>query len=334
MASCKPWVELTNCSGMKVRLVDVGAAISSVQLPLPSGEVRELVLGSDERSYYLDNPAFLGTNVGRFANRINKGQFQLGSESYQLPINQGPNHLHGGGHISHAVWTLLQADESSATYQIESGDGEQGYPGNLLAQVRYQLDDDNGLTVEFIVTVDKACPVNFTNHSYFNLDGPEQTIHQHQLAINASNYLPVSADGIPEGGLVAAGNTDFDFSSLRAIDEQLLDSEQQQLVSGYDHSFLLDGTGIDDWAAKLISSDKQVELEVFTDKPALHLYTGNFLQGTTLRDEVIAANYQGVALETQFLPDAPNRPDWPHQSCILQPGQEYRFSTYFRFQAR
>ncbi|GGA85475.1 aldose 1-epimerase [Neiella marina] len=330
MTDSNHWVELTNANGMLVRLVDVGASITSIKLPLADGEMREVVVGCDRREDYLDNPAFLGANVGRFANRIEAGQFAIGDRQYQVTINQAPNHLHGAGQLSHNAWQLVSHDSRSAVYQFESRDGDEGYPGNLVVQVHYELGDNNDLTIRYQATVDQPCPINLTNHSYFNLDSDRDTMLDHVLQIAAEQYLPVRVDGIPEAEIETVAGTSFDFRQPKTILAELLSDDQQRRVKGIDHSFILDAEIADDKpAAQVTSADGKVCLSVFTSKPAVHVYTGNFLGGVPTRDGD-GLDYQGIALETQFLPDAPNR-DWPHQSCILQPGETYQHYTCFQF---
>ncbi|MBD1390901.1 galactose-1-epimerase [Neiella sp. HB171785] len=330
MTDSNHWIELTNANGMRVRLVDIGASIASIQLPMANGEMREVVVGCDRRDDYLDNPAFLGANVGRFANRIEAGQFSIGDQQYQVTINQAPNHLHGGSQFSHNAWQLVSHDRQSAVYQFESKDGDEGYPGNLVAKVHYQLGDNNDLKISYEATVDQPCPVNLTNHSYFNLDAEQATVLQHQMQVAAQHYLPVREGGIPEGQIATVADTSFDFRVAKTIGADLLSDEQQQRVKGIDHSFIIEPQlAATEPAAKVTSADRQVVLSVFTSKPAVHIYTGNFLGGVATRDGD-GVDYQGVALETQYLPDAPNQ-NWPHQSCILQPGETYKHFTCFQF---
>ncbi|MCM2681262.1 galactose-1-epimerase [Echinimonas agarilytica] len=328
MTETPHWLELSNSNGMVVRLVDVGASIASIRVPVV-GKMREVVVGSDTRDDYLSNPAFLGANVGRFANRIAGGQFAIKEQSFQLSINQAPNHLHGAGQLSHSTWQLLQYSAHSAVYEFKSNDGDEGYPGNLQVQVHYELGDDNDLTISYEAHVDKPCPLNLTNHSYFNLDVEHGTVHQHQLKIAADRYLPVRSDGIPEAHLEAVEHTNFDFRTFKAVGAVLLADEQQKRVKGYDHSFMIAPSDNNTPAAQVLSADGKVCLSVYTSKPALHLYTGNYLGGVPTRTGE-GVDYQGIALETQFLPDAPNR-NWPHQTCILQPSEVYKYATRFQF---
>ncbi len=238
--------------------------------------------------------------------------------------------------------------DNEVVFSLLSFDGDQGFAGNLAVKVSYRLTDDNQVKIEYWANTDKTTPVNLTNHAYFNLMGgnsissnsigddaidesTEQDCRTHFLHIDAAEFLPTDAQGIPLGALQSVENTGFDFRQMKPISEHFLQDDQQVLAKGYDHSFFFDPNRDQTKAvARLVSADQQVRMSVVTNKPAMQLYTGNWLTGQTSRDGEYRG-YAGVALETQFLPDSPNHPEWQQPSCLLTPEQTYRFHTIYQF---
>ncbi|WP_038211420.1 galactose-1-epimerase [Vibrio orientalis] len=328
-------VELTNASGVSIVLMDIGASWLSCRLPLACGEHREVVLGVGSMSDFECQQSYMGVTVGRYANRIANGRFHINGRDYQLVTNQAGNCLHGGvSGFDKLRWNIVEQSTSSVMFSLHSADGDQGFPGNVEVSVRYQLNDDGKFDIEYIAHTDQATPVNLTNHAYFNLNGAagELDARYHQLTINADYYLPTSEIGIPLGELETVQGTGFDFRHAKSVNQDLLADEQQQPAKGYDHSYWLDPKrDTQSPVATLVSQDQQVSLSVMTDKPAMQLYTGNWLAGTPARDGQEYADYSGLALETQFLPDSPNHPEWQQPSCILLPGEEYRYKTTYQF---
>lgn len=328
-------VELINRHGMSIVLMDVGATWLSCRLPLAQ-ESREVLLGVDTMANFVAQGAFMGASVGRYANRIANARYCYQGEDVQVVASQGKNCLHGGAPgWSHRRWTLDSQGDNFACFTIESEDGEQGFPGHVSASVRYELGEDNQVSITYQATTDNSTPVNLTNHAYFNLMGAESgcDVLGHTLSIAASEYLPIDDTAIPLGQLAPVQGSGFDFQQAKTIGQDLLKDDQQQASKGYDHSYWLnDECRNGQCAATLTSDDQQVVLQVFTAKPALQLYSGNWLQGTPGRNGNEYQSYQGVALETQFLPDSPNHPEWDQQSCILLPEQEYNFTTVYQFQ--
>lgn len=327
-------VELTNRHGMRIVLMDVGATWLSCQVPLAE-ESREVLLGVDTMADFEAQGAFMGASVGRYANRIADARYRYQGEEIQVVASQGNNCLHGGSPgWSHRRWTLDRQGDDFALFSIVSEHGDQGFPGTVTASVRYELSDDNQVSITYQATTDKPTPVNLTNHAYFNLMGAESgcDVLGHKLEIAAAEYLPIDDTAIPLGDLAPVSGSGFDFRQAKTIGQDLLKDDQQQTAKGYDHSYWLD----DDCrsgrcAATLVSEDNQVMLQVLTTKPAMQLYSGNWLQGTPGRNGQEYQSYQGVALETQYLPDSPNHPEWAQQSCILLPDQEYAFTTVYQF---
>ncbi|WP_447871194.1 galactose-1-epimerase [Serratia fonticola] len=324
---------LKNAAGMTVTLMDWGATWLSALLPLKSGEQRELLLGCQTPQDYLHQGAYLGATVGRYANRIAHASLNIDGKPHPLIANQGEHQLHGGPNGFHARrWQIVKQDEQRVVYQLHSPDGDQGFPGNLDVTLTYRLTAEHRLEIEYQAQTDRACPVNLTNHAYFNLDGAGHDARQQRLQLFADRYLPVDGDGIPSAELTAVAGTGMDFRQPKTLQQDLLRDRDQQRVKGYDHAYLLHDTchGLASPAAHLWSADGKVAMTVFTTAPALQLYSGNYLGGTPARDGGSYQNYAGIALESEFLPDSPNHPEWPQPDCWLQPGQRYQSATHYQ----
>ena len=337
----QPWriTVLRNQNGMVVTLMDWGASWLSARVPMPDGTVREALLGCATPSDYLHQAAYVGATIGRYANRIANATLQSGH--IRLAANQGAHQLHGGPEgFDKRRWQIVSQSAAEVHYRIDSPHGDQGFPGNLLASVRYRLDDNNCLSIEYQATVDQPCPVNLTNHAYFNLDAQHGDARQHRLQLLADRYLPVNSEGIPFSGeqrstLKPVTGNSFDFRQPKTIAAQFLQDDDQRAVKGYDHAFLLNAAGDDSTpAAALWSADGKLQLTVHTDAPALQFYSGNYLAGTPARDQGHYADFQGIALESGFLPDSPNHPEWPQPDCWLQPGESWRSVTRYTLTPR
>ncbi|WP_024552447.1 galactose-1-epimerase [Franconibacter helveticus 513] len=324
---------LRNSAGMVVTLMDWGATLLSARVPMNDGTVRETLLGCASPEIYPQQDAFLGASIGRYANRIANATFQLDGQSVSLLPSQGENQLHGGPEgFDKRRWRIVRQNEHEVLYSLDSADGDQGFPGELRATAHFRLTDENALCIEYRARVNKPCPVNLTNHAYFNLDGAQDDVREHRLQLFADHYLPVDAQGIPRSGLKAVDGTSFDFRQPKKIAADFLADEDQQLVKGYDHAFLLQAQGdASQPAAQVWSSDDKLQMSVYTTAPALQVYTGNFLTGVPAREQGNYQPYQGLALESEFLPDSPNHPEWPQPSCILQPGEDYLSVTEYHF---
>lgn len=324
---------LRNGAGMVVTLMDWGATLLSARIPMQDGTVREALLGCASPEQYPHQAAFLGASVGRYANRIADSRFTLAGVTYELAPSQGPNQLHGGPNgFDKRRWQVVNQNDESVLFALESPDGDQGFPGNLSTTAHYRLTDDNRIAIEYRAKVDKACPVNLTNHVYFNLDGAQSDVRQHKLHIAADAYLPVDEMGIPRSGLKEVAQTSFDFRQPKIIASEFLSDDDQRKVKGYDHAFLLSTGGeLSQTAATVWSADEKLQLKVFTTAPALQFYSGNYLEGTPSRETEPYAGWQGLALESEFLPDSPNHPEWPQPDCTLLPGKEYISVTEYQF---
>jgi aldose 1-epimerase len=274
--------------------------------------------------------------IGRYANRIARGQFTLDGQSFTLATNNGPNHLHGGVRgFDKVLWNAMPAEGPegvSLTLTRRSPDGEEGYPGSLQVSIRYLLTDHNELAIDYRATTDKPTPVNLTQHSYFNLAADDRDILGHRLLLNASRYTPVDDTLIPTGELAGVEGTPFDFRAPAAIGDRI-DDEHVQLRNGkgYDHNWVIDRTGPAlERAAIVVEPASGRTMEVATTEPGIQFYSGNFLDGTAKgKGGRVYKHRTGFCLETQHYPDSPNHPDFP--STILHPGETYASRTVFTF---
>ena len=328
-------VKLQNKNGMSVAFMDIGATWLSCMLPVES-ECREVLLGVATMADFQKHVTYMGTTVGRYANRIAQGQFEIAGQNYQLKTNQAGNTLHGGPDgFDKRRWDIIEQSNNSVCFAFVSADGDQGFPGELKVSVCYQLTDDNQVVISYNATTDKTTPINLTNHAYFNLSGAESgaDCKSHTLYVNADSYLPTDDLGIPLGELAPVTASSFDFRQSKVIAQDFCADKQQKDAKGYDHAFLLNGDCKQgECAAAVTTADKSISLKVFTNKPAMQLYTGNWLAGTPNRSGSEYEDYAGIAFETQFLPDSPNHPEWPHESCFLKPDEEYRYQTRYQFE--
>jgi aldose 1-epimerase len=331
---------LINTHGMEVRAMSYGATIVSLRVPDRNAQSDDVVLGFDTLDGYLAPEPYFGAVVGRYGNRIAKGQFTLDGTTYRLATNNGPNHLHGGiKGFDKVVWEAEPFDRdgrSGVVFTHASPAGDEGYPGALDARVTYTLTQDNELIVDYSATTDKATPINLTQHSYFNLAGAGTgDILDHQLTLEADRFTPVDATLIPTGELAPVDGTPFDFRHPTAIGARIgADHTQLKYGNGYDHNWVLNGSaGQLRHAAKLEDPRSGRTLDVSTTEPGVQFYTGNFLDGTlTGRSGRVYKQRYGLCLETQHFPDSPNHPAFP--STILRPGERYQSKTVFAFGVR
>jgi len=326
-------IALGSESGVMLTLMDWGATWLSCMVPVGKAR-REVLLGCGRIEDYFVQKAFLGATVGRYANRIGKAQFDNGGRLVRLVPNEGENQLHGGPDgFFRRRWNIAERSEAHAVLTLESPDGDQGFPGNLSVSVCFRVQGATAISIEYEAAVDAPCPVNLTNHAYFNLDGAATDVRRHRLQINARCFLPVASDLIPLGALAPVAGTGFDFTRAKPIAQDFMADEQQRITHGYDHAYLLDPEChvLTRAAATLVSGDGQLAMDLYTTKPALQFYSGNYLDGVPARDGGVYAAYQGLALETQFLPDSPNHPEWQQRDCWLRPGEIYRHKTVLAF---
>lgn len=328
-----------NKQGMTMGVINYGGIIVSLTAPDKNGTYNDVVLGFDSLSQYLKgNPAYFGALIGRYGNRIAKGKFKIDKVEYSLPVNNGVNSLHGGTKgFDKVYWDIaVQPDSSSLKLTYKSADGEQGYPGNLQAEVIYTLTEQNEVRVDYSATTDKKTVVNMTQHTYFNLTGdPNKDILAHQLMLQADQYLPVDKGLIPTGELRNVAGTPFDFKTLTAVGSRINDKDEQvKLGGGYDHCWILTGSdGSLRKIGELYEPTSGRLVEVSTTEPAIQFYTGNFLDGTlTGKGGIVYKHRTGLCLETQHYPDSPNQSAFP--STLLNPGDTYKTTTVYKFTTR
>ena len=318
---------------IEVRVTAYGAHLVSIKTPDRNGKAEDIILGFGSLAGYLHQPnSYLGAIVGRYGNRIAKGKFTLDGKTYQLPINNGPNSLHGGTKgFDQYVWESKEVPDGVEFTHV-SPDGDQGYPGTLTAKVTYTLKGDT-LRIEYSATSDKPTVVNLTNHSYFNLhgDGKGNVLDQ-RIEINADRYTPIDSGLIPTGELAPVAGTPMDFRKPEAIGARINENnEQLKLAGGYDFNFVLNGKpGTLDLAAIATDPESGRKLTVETTQPGVQFYSGNFLDGSlTGWNGVKYGKHAGFCLETQHFPDSPNHPDFP--STELKPGATMHSTTTFTF---
>jgi len=312
-------------------LLDLGATVHGLEVGCGDGRRRNVVLGQPTPADYLDSTDYLGGTIGRYANRIAGGRFELEGRPVQVGTHDRGNHLHGGPDgFDRRLWRLEDHTETQACLVLESPDGDQGFPGAVRVEVRFEVSDDR-VRVDFAATTDATTVCNLTSHAYFNLDGVGRgTVDDHDLTVAADAYTPVDPSGIPLGDHAPVAGTPFDFRvaapigpAVRAPDEQV------SAARGIDHNYVLRGSGMRP-VATLSSRRTRTTLEVHSDQPGLQVYTGNFLDGT--RPSAVGGRYRqgdGIALEPQRFPDTPNRPDFG--SAALRPGETYRAALEWRF---
>ncbi len=325
---------LSNASGVTVKVTNQGSKIVQWLVPDRNNVLGDIVLGYDTLDRYLSGRQTFGAVIGRFANRIAKGRFTLNGKTYQLPLNNGANHLHGGRGVQFRVMEGVQVEGRTVQLTYLFKDGEEGHPGNTHFKVVYVLTDDNELVITYEAVTDAPTIINFTNHSYFNLAGEGAgDILDHELLINADHFTPCDATQIPTGEIRSVQGTPMDFRRPTRIGARIDSSDEQlRFGSGYDHNYVLNRTGEGlAFAARLCDPASGRTMEVYTSEPGIQLYSGNFLTG---KDNDIGKGGKpygvrtAVCLETQHFPNSPNEPAFP--TTVLNPGQWFRSVTVFR----
>ncbi|MFR9557777.1 MAG: aldose epimerase family protein [Rikenellaceae bacterium] len=331
---------LRNSVGTTMQVTNYGARVVSLWCEDRDGNWADIVLGFESIDRYINNTRerFLGAAIGRFGNRIADGKFSLNGEEYQLSTYNNGQCLHGGDvGFDKVVWQVDSVSCDALYLSYLSKDMEEGFPGNLMVNMTYQLTADNEFRVDYRATTDRATPVNLTHHSFFNLRGEGQgTINNHILTIAADRYTPVNASLIPTGKIAVVDNTPFDFRTPTPIGDRLNDDDEQFVnCKGYDHNFVLSRKsecGVE-FAASVYEPESGRYMEVWTSEPGLQLYGGNFFDGETRgkRDEKLRFR-ESFALETQHFPDSPNQPQFP--STILLPEEVYTHTCIYKFSAK
>ncbi len=340
---------LTNANGVETRITNYGGIVISIKVPDRSGRFGDVTLGYDKLADYVKQNPYFGCLVGRYGNRIAKGRFTLDGKEYQLAVNNGPNHLHGGVKgFDKVVWTakpVQTKDGQALELAYVSKDGEEGYPGNLSVTAVYTLTHANELRLDYTAVTDKPTIVNLTQHSYFNLAG-DGDILNHEVMIAADRFAPINADLIPTGELLPVAGTPFDFTKSTPIGARIKDGDEpgvrtqdpaiRQLVfgRGYDHCWAFNKPpGRLDLAARVYEPTSGRVLEVLTTEPGMQFYSGNFLDGTIVgKGGRIYRFRTGFCMEPQHFPDSPNKPGFP--SVVLRPGEVYTNTIIYKFSVR
>jgi aldose 1-epimerase len=329
---------LTNSHGALVQITNYGGIITSIKVPDRHGRLGDVVLGFDTVGRYEKDSPYFGALIGRYGNRIARGRFTLDGETYKLFVNNGPNSLHGGKvGFDKRVWTAMPVKAANGVglaLNLLSKNGDEGYPGNLNIKVVYTWTNDNALKISYTATTDKDTVLNPTNHSYFNLAGAGNgTVLDTTMMINADQFTPVDKTQIPTGVLRPVAGTPFDFRRPHAIGARInLPNPQLLIGAGYDHNFVLNGSGLK-LSARAYSPRSGRVLTEYTTEPGVQLYTGNFLDGK-LRGKggKLYARRGAFCLEAQHFPDSPNHPSFP--TTELKPGETYRQTTVYAFSVR
>lgn len=318
---------------LTVQITTFGARIVSIDAPDRTGKMQDVVLGYDDLAHYLQDKSYFGAIVGRYANRLARGRFTIDGKTYQVPVNNGANALHGGPlGFSSKLWTGKKVP-NGVEMTLVSPDGDMGFPGELTVHVRYTL-HGHSLRLDYSATTTKPTVINLSNHSYFNLAGDGKgTILDDVLTIPADRYTPIDAGSIPTGALDPVAGTPFDFRKPTTIGARINEPNQQlKFPGGYDHNFVLNGTtqpGLH-LAARVEDPTSGRVLTIRTDQPGLQFYSGNFLAGKFAgKHGVLYGKHAALALETQHFPDSPNHPKFP--STLLLPGQTFHSTTVYAF---
>ena len=320
---------------LRVTLSPFGARVTSVLAPDRDGHMGEVTVGPADVRGWLDDVAYLGASVGRVANRIRKGRFELDGRTFQVATGPDGHALHGGpDSYDRRSWTVVDQGQTASgghvEFQLVSPDGDNGFPGRVDVRAVYALEDDR-LSVTYRASTDRRTPVNVTNHTYWNLAGTG-SVEQHLVSVAARRYVPVDADLMPTGELAEVAGTPFDLREPTPVGQHLRDGHPQLLrAQGYDHTLVLDDPADADSlrpAARLHDPASGRTLTITTDQPGVQFYSGNFLDGSVLYRSGAARQGDAVCLETQYFPDSVNQPDFP--SILLEPAEEYLSRTVLR----
>ena len=324
---------IENTNGMVMEVTDFGATLVSLLVPDGKGRFLDVVLGYDDPTGY-EGPGgtFFGATVGRNANRLAKGRFTINGAEYHLDINNGSNNLHSGLDFqSFRVWDVKSAEGNSITFCLHSPDGDQGYPGALDIQVTYTLTEDNSVKIDYYGVPQAETIINYTNHSYFNLNGHDSgPITRHQVWLDADHYTPTDAESIPTGEIAPVEGTPMDFRTKKEVGRDIAqDFEALNFGKGYDHNWCLNNNGKFAKVAELTSDITGITMEVYTDLPGVQIYTANYVKNEAGKGGVVYQQRHGICFETQYYPDTPNHPNFP--SSLYKAGEVYQTTTTFKF---
>lgn len=335
-----PAVKLRNGNGVETTVIALGATLQSMVLPDRAGNNADVTLGYDNLDSYLKKPQYFGSTVGRFANRLAGGRFKLDGATWQTPINNGANALHGGtlgfDKVLWQVTSVKSGPTASVTLRYVSPDGDQGYPGTMTVDATYSLDEKNQLTIEYVATTDRPTIANITNHAYWNLsgEGSANGAMGHLVTIPADHYLPTDSGAIPTGEYRPVAGTVFDFRKPTAVGDRVRDAADEQIVfgRGYDHNWVIGRSVTTDQhlMARVEDPASGRGFELWSNQPGLQMYSGNFFDATSYgKGKKIYRMGDAIVMEPQIFPDAPNQKDFP--SARLAPGDTYRNVMTYRF---
>lgn len=328
---------LRNSEGNEVAISNYGGALVAIMVPDRNGNRANVIQGHDNINDIVNSPEpYLSTLIGRYGNRICKGRFQLHGKEYQLPINNGPNSLHGGLKGFNAkVWDALQMNDHTLVLKYISPYGEEGFSGEMRTTVVYSFTDDNELVIEYMATTNKKTIINLTSHGFFSLAGianPTPTIENLECEINADFYIPIDNTSIPTGEILRVEGTPFDFRKPKTVGQDIdADNEQIKNGAGYDHCFVLNKKeeGELSFAARIKEPVSGRIMEVYTTEPGVQVYTDNWADGYKGQNGATFPRRSAICFEAQHFPDSPNRPYFP--SVVLNPGEQYTQKTVYRF---
>ena len=319
--------QLTNKKGMSLQLIDLGAAVTSLKIPLKNGEVIDVVLGFDTlddyvESYNLQSAPYFGATVGRFAGRINKGQFVLNGKQTQLNINNGEHSLHGGPYgFSQKIWENIEETKSgdpSIKLRLISPNNDENFPGELVVELTYTVSEENELIIEYHATTTEDTIINLTHHGYFNLDGHTSSISEQELIINSTKMLETTEDHIPTGTILDVSKGPFDFSIPKKCPSKI------------DNTFVLQSKN--EFAASIFNKNNNLKMTVYTNQPGVHIYVGgDCAKVLTGKNNADYHSLSGICFETQNFPDAPNHDHFP--TAVLKKGAVYHHKTSYKFQS-
>jgi len=315
--------EMANKNGVSMTVTNYGCAIISLRVPGKDGKTRDIVLGLDNAEAYTKAHPYFGVVCGRVANRIGNACFTLDGKEYTVDANDGPHHLHGGNTgFDKKIWTVEEVAADKLAFSLVSPDGDSGYPGKLTVYCVYTLSDDNTLRIDYRAETDTKTVCNVTNHSYFNLEGHDaKNVYGHEMQIFADHITAVDETLMTTGELAEVAGTPFDFRTPKLVGQDL------EAAGGYDHNYGLRGPGA---AASMYSPLSGIRMTISTNSPGIQFYTGNFLDGTTTGKGVTYQKHSGICLETQFFPDAVNKPEFA--SPVLTADSPQEFYTEFKFE--
>lgn len=328
---------LRNSEGNEVAISNYGGALVAIMVPDRNGNRANVIQGHDNINDIVNSPEpYLSTLIGRYGNRICKGRFQLHGKEYQLPINNGPNSLHGGLKGFNAkVWDALQMNDHTLVLKYVSPYGEEGFSGEMRTTVVYSFTDDNELVIEYMATTNKKTIINLTSHGFFSLAGianPTPTIETLECEINADFYIPIDNTSIPTGEILRVEGTPFDFRKPKTVGQDIdADNEQIKNGAGYDHCFVLNKKeeGELSFAARIKEPVSGRIMEVYTTEPGVQVYTDNWADGYKGQNGATFPRRSAICFEAQHFPDSPNRPYFP--SVVLNPGEQYTQKTVYKF---